>query len=239
MNCFTSSKYVSNSVCSTLSYTIQELCEKERMQSSHEVHIVEKFDYAMKEPRDYGKTMTAQNKVSHDDPLQLESVTKEQGGIDKIQKKRQQDTHKLRQKVPNRDSGYVGSIYLEPDNHDKTDDSQPVKTTETYKDVLFPHCDFAFNCFLKKLVKSQVYFDFVPPPLNDFEYAMTKLSKMEKSLLLQFPMQESEPSLHRYMSFTLVHGNHIDTKQATLELFDAEPGLGLIPSFLIKNVQIV
>ena len=79
-----------------------------------------------------------------------------------------------------------------------------------------------------KLVKSQLYFDFVPPPLNDFEYAMTKLSKIEKSLLRQFPMQESEPSLHRYMSFSFVHGNHIDTKQASLALFDAEPGL--IPS---------
>ena len=75
-----------------------------------------------------------------------------------------------------------------------------------------------------------MFFDFVPPPLNEFEYAMTKLSNMEKSLHRQFPMQESEPSLHRYMSFTLVHGNHIDTKQATLELFDAEPRLGLITS---------
>ena len=120
------------------------------MQSSHEVNIVDKFYYEMKEPRDYEKAMTAQNAIPHVDPLQLGSVTKEQECIDKIKKKqsekRQQDTHIFRQKLPNRDSGYVGSIYWESDDHVKTDDTQPVKSRETYKGMLFPHCDFALNC---------------------------------------------------------------------------------------------
>ena len=121
------------------------------MQSSHEVNIVDKFYYEMKEPRDYEKAMTAQNAIPHVDPLQLGSVTKEQGGIGKIKKKQseklQRDAHISNKKLSNRDSGYVGSIYWESDDHDKTDDTQPVKPTETYKGELFPHCDSAFNCF--------------------------------------------------------------------------------------------
>lgn len=95
----------------------------------------------MKEP--------AQNAIPHADPLQLGCVTKEQGGIGKIKKKQseklQRDAHISNKKLPNRDSGYVGSIYWESDDHDETDNTQPVKPTETYKGELFPHCDSAFN----------------------------------------------------------------------------------------------
>lgn len=71
------------------------------MQSSHEVYIVDRFYYDMKEP--------AQNAIPHVDPLQLGSVTKEQGGIGKIKKKQseklQRDAHISNKKLPNRDSG--------------------------------------------------------------------------------------------------------------------------------------
>nr|XP_022294014.1 uncharacterized protein LOC111104392 isoform X1 [Crassostrea virginica] len=194
----------------------------------------------MEEPLDYEKAIAAQKTLPHVDPLELESITKQQGSIDKLMNVLQV------QKEHDRDSGFVDS--------EKPDDTQPaVNSTETYEDVQFVDCNhFTFSPTKEdyhrpklqegpyadsgpwldrmednpdrfKLVKSQQYFDFVPPPLNDFEYAMTKLSKIEKSLLRQFPMQESEPSLHRLMSFSFVHGNHLDTKQASLALFDAEP----------------
>lgn len=72
--------------------------------------------------------------------------------------------------------------------------------------------------------KRQIYFDFVPPSLNNFEYFMTKLLNIEKSLYHHYPMKSLKPTLSRYMSFTFVFGNHLDVKQASLALFDAEPG---------------
>ena len=75
-----------------------------------------------------------------------------------------------------------------------------------------------------KFTTSQIYFDFVPPFLNNFEYVMTKLSNIENSLHLQFPMTSSKPKLQKYKAFTFVHGNHLETKTASLALFDAEPG---------------
>lgn len=75
-----------------------------------------------------------------------------------------------------------------------------------------------------KFTENQIYFDFVPPFLNNFEYVMTKLSNIENSLHLQFPMTSLEPELQKYKAFTFVHGNHLETKTASLALFDAEPG---------------
>ena len=79
------------------------------------------------------------------------------------------------------------------------------------------HEDFRFT-------RTQIYFDFVPPFLNNFEYIMTKLSNIENSLHRQFPMTSSKPKLQKYKAFTFVHGNHLETKTASLALFDAEPG---------------
>lgn len=75
-----------------------------------------------------------------------------------------------------------------------------------------------------KFTENQIYFDFVPPFLNNFEYVMTKLSNIENSLHRQFPMTSFEPELQKYKAFTFVHGNHLETKMASLALFDAEPG---------------
>lgn len=75
-----------------------------------------------------------------------------------------------------------------------------------------------------KFTKSQIYFDFVPPFLNNFEYVMTKLSNIENSFHRQFPNTSLEPKLQNYKAFIFVHGNHLETKTASLALFDAEPG---------------
>lgn len=53
---------------------------------------------------------------------------------------------------------------------------------------------------------------------------MNKLLGIEKSLHRHFPLDTKEKLLSRYMSFKFVHGNHIDVKHASLELFDAVPG---------------
>lgn len=53
---------------------------------------------------------------------------------------------------------------------------------------------------------------------------MNKLLCIEKSLHRHFPLDTKEKLLSRYMSFKFVHGNHIDVKHASLELFDAVPG---------------
>lgn len=77
---------------------------------------------------------------------------------------------------------------------------------------------------IPKFVKWQIYFEFVPPPLNNFDYCMNKLSNIERSLQNLFPHNASEPMLPRYMSFTFIHGNHMDLNHASMKLFDAEPG---------------
>lgn len=53
---------------------------------------------------------------------------------------------------------------------------------------------------------------------------MNKLSNIERSLQNLFPLNASEPMLPRYMSFTFIHGNHMDLNHASMKLFDAEPG---------------
>ena len=77
---------------------------------------------------------------------------------------------------------------------------------------------------IRKFVKSQIYFNFPPPPLNAFDYGMTKLSKIEKNLLDVIPIKSSQPLVKECMSFTFLHGDHLDSNQAILALFDAEPG---------------
>lgn len=53
---------------------------------------------------------------------------------------------------------------------------------------------------------------------------MNKLSNIERSLQNLYPLNSSEPMLPRYMSFTFIHGNHMDLNHASMNLFDAEPG---------------
>ena len=53
---------------------------------------------------------------------------------------------------------------------------------------------------------------------------MNKLSNIERSLQNIFTLTVSEPVLPRYMSFTFIHGNHMDLNHASMKLFDAEPG---------------
>lgn len=74
------------------------------------------------------------------------------------------------------------------------------------------------------LTKKQMYFDFVPPSLNNFEYFLTKLVNIEEALHRHYPNKSPEPTLSRYKSFTFVFGNHIDLSQASSALFNAEPG---------------
>lgn len=69
-----------------------------------------------------------------------------------------------------------------------------------------------------------MYFNFPPSSLNVFEYEMTKLSNIENFILDNFSIKPSQPLVKEYMSFTFVHGNHMDLYQASLALFDAEPG---------------
>lgn len=87
----------------------------------------------MEEPLDYEKAIAAQKTLPHVDPLELESITKQQGSIDKLMNVLQV------QKEHDRDSGFVDS--------EKPDDTQPaVNSTETYEDVQFVDCHhFTFS----------------------------------------------------------------------------------------------
>lgn len=76
----------------------------------------------------------------------------------------------------------------------------------------------------KRLIKKQIFFDFVPPPLNYFEYTMNELYNIEKSLNRVIKPDCLKPSVSKFMSFTFVYGNHMDVTKASLALFDAEPG---------------
>lgn len=76
----------------------------------------------------------------------------------------------------------------------------------------------------KRFIKKQIFFDFVPPPLNYFEYTMNELCNIEKSLNRVTTLDCLEPSVSKYMSFLFVYGNHMNVTQASLALFDAEPG---------------
>lgn len=71
---------------------------------------------------------------------------------------------------------------------------------------------------------SQIYFDFVPPVLNYFEYTMKELSSIEQSLNSIVGQNVSEPPVSDYISFTFVYPDHMDLTNASLALFDAEPG---------------
>lgn len=76
----------------------------------------------------------------------------------------------------------------------------------------------------KRFIKKQIFFDFVPPPLNYFEYTMNELYNIEKSLNRVIKPNWLEPSVSKYMSFSFVYGNHMNVTKASLALFDAEPG---------------
>lgn len=77
-----------------------------------------------------------------------------------------------------------------------------------------------------KLVKWQIYFEFVPPPLNTFDYCMNKLSNIERCLQRMYPNNAApEAIVPKYMSFAFIHGNHMDLNHASMKLFDAEPGI--------------
>ena len=79
-----------------------------------------------------------------------------------------------------------------------------------------------------KLVKWQIYFEFVPPPLNNFDYCMNKISNIERCIQRMYPSNDApELIVPKYMSFTFVHGNHMDLNHASMKLFDAEPGESL------------
>nr|XP_022291106.1 uncharacterized protein LOC111102587 isoform X2 [Crassostrea virginica]XP_022291107.1 uncharacterized protein LOC111102587 isoform X2 [Crassostrea virginica]XP_022291108.1 uncharacterized protein LOC111102587 isoform X2 [Crassostrea virginica] len=118
------------------------------------------------------------------------------------------------------DSGYAGSERMGRDDAQENVESHSTEMSGKYEDGAI---DFEENISQRKLVKSQMYFNFSPSPLNTFEYGMTKLSRIEKILLDGFPIKPSQPLVKEYMSFTFVHGNHIDLYQASLALFDAEP----------------
>lgn len=76
----------------------------------------------------------------------------------------------------------------------------------------------------KRFIKKQIFFDFVPPPLNYFEYTMNELNNIERSFNRIMKPDCLEPVVSKYMSFTFLYGNHMDVTQASLALFDAEPG---------------
>lgn len=64
---------------------------------------------------------------------------------------------------------------------------------------------------------------------------MNELNNIERSLNQIMKPDFLEP-ISKYMSFTFLYGNHMDVTQASLALFDAEPGeyfilLILCPSF--------
>lgn len=75
----------------------------------------------------------------------------------------------------------------------------------------------------KRFIKKQIFFDFVPPPLNYFEYTMNELNNIERSFNRIMKPDCLEPVVSKYMSFTFLYGNHMDVTQASLALFDAEP----------------
>lgn len=84
----------------------------------------------------------------------------------------------------------------------------------------------------KRFIKKQIFFDFVPPPLNYFEYTMNELNNIERSFNRIMKPDCLEPVVSKYMSFTFLYGNHMDVTQASLALFDAEPGeIHYCPSF--------
>ena len=107
-------------------------------------YIIEESFCRMEEPLDCDKVISAQKTLPHVDPLELESITKQQGSIDKSRKVQnensQQDMLQIpRQKEHDRDSGFVDS--------EKSDDTQPaVNSTETYEFVQFVDCKhFTFS----------------------------------------------------------------------------------------------
>lgn len=70
---------------------------------------------------------------------------------------------------------------------------------------------------------SQIYFDFVPPALNYFEYTMKELSSIQQSLhRIIGPPHYLKTPVSDYMSFTFVYAGHMDLTNASLALFDAE-----------------
>lgn len=71
---------------------------------------------------------------------------------------------------------------------------------------------------------SQIYFDFVPPALNYFEYTMKELASIEQSLNRIGGKDDSELPVSDYLSFTFVYPDYMDITNASLALFDAEPG---------------
>lgn len=76
----------------------------------------------------------------------------------------------------------------------------------------------------KRFIKKQIFFDFVPPPLNYFEYTLNELNNIERSFNRIMKPDCLQPVVSKYMSFTFLYGNHMDVTQASLALFDAEPG---------------
>lgn len=66
----------------------------------------------------------------------------------------------------------------------------------------------------------------MPPALNYFEYTMKELASIEQSLNCIGGKHDSEPPVSDYtcMSFTFVYADYMDLTNASLALFDAEPG---------------
>ncbi|XP_062608813.1 uncharacterized protein LOC134270600 [Saccostrea cucullata] len=76
---------------------------------------------------------------------------------------------------------------------------------------------------LPQFMKSQIYFDFVPPSLNHFEYTMKELAGIEKSINRALESESFPTTVSKYLSFTFIYGNHLDMTEASLKLFNAEP----------------